>query len=93
MPQPAAVPVRHLAGKGHLVRDHQQRHSVLGQGVHHLQHLAYQLLVQRPECIACGRRHRHHARVHQHLVDGADVVARTRITIGLREKLWEALKL
>jgi hypothetical protein len=36
-----------LAREVHLVRDHQQRHALVGQALHHLQHLAHQLGVQR----------------------------------------------
>jgi hypothetical protein len=40
-------PVADLAGKAHLVGDHHQGHAVAGQALHHLQHLAHQLRVQR----------------------------------------------
>jgi hypothetical protein len=39
--------VGHLAGEVHLVRDHQQRHALVGQRLHHPQHLADQLGVER----------------------------------------------
>ncbi len=39
-------PVRHLAGKAHLVGDYQHGHALLGQLLHHVQHLAHHLRVQ-----------------------------------------------
>ena len=39
--------VAHLACKTHLMRDHHQRHALLGQILDHAQHFAHQLGVQR----------------------------------------------
>ena len=57
--------VGHLAREAHLVRDHQQRHAVVGQRLDDAQHLADQLGVERRGDLVAqqhGRLHRQRAR-------------------------------